>query len=119
MDDNSQKQQPDQKKTQTELLDSQTQSLSELVEIQRLQREQITGLKEQNKRIIELLENVSDEDPDTGLIYVKIEDINMPFGALVGFMIKVSLAAIPAAIILGAICFLVVVLLGGILGRII
>lgn len=32
---------------------------------------------------------------------VKVEDINMPFGAMVGLMIKVVIAAIPAGIILG------------------
>lgn len=47
-------------------------------------------------------------DPMSGLdncivrhqVRVKIEDINMPFSAMVGFMIKVGVASIPAIIIL-------------------
>jgi hypothetical protein len=114
MDNNSQIQQPVKLKNPVELLNEQTQSLSEMVEIQKLQREQISKLREQNTRIIQLLENVSDEDPKLGLFYVKIEDVNMPFGSLVGFMLKVSLAAIPAAIILGVLYALVIAIFGGI-----
>jgi hypothetical protein len=34
------------------------------------------------------------------VVHVKIEDINIPFLHLVGLMLKVSIAAIPAALIL-------------------
>lgn len=36
---------------------------------------------------------------------VKVVDFNMPFGRMVGFMVKLALAAIPAAIILSIIWF--------------
>jgi len=119
MDDVSQTPKPVQSKSPTELLSDQTHSLSELVQIQKIQSNQIGELQQQNKRVLELLENVSDEDPGTGRVYVKIEDFNMPFGALVGILIKISLAAIPAAIILAVIYGLVVLAFGGILGGIV
>ncbi len=34
------------------------------------------------------------------ITHIKIEDVNMPFVALIGFLLKVALAGIPAAIIL-------------------
>lgn len=37
---------------------------------------------------------------------VKIQDINMPFWSLVGFLLKVSFASIPAMIILGILYFI-------------
>ena len=46
---------------------------------------------------------------------VRIEDVNMPFMALVGFLVKVALAAIPAGLILGLFYFFVTALFGGLL----
>jgi hypothetical protein len=112
MDDNLQVNKPVQPASPNELLFVQTQSLSELVELQKTLKEQITGLSHQNQRIIELLENVSEEEPNAGLFYVKIEDINMPFKSMIGFWVKVSLAAIPAMIVLAAIYMIVVFILG-------
>ncbi|MBE0410024.1 MAG: hypothetical protein IBX69_09865 [Anaerolineales bacterium] len=39
----------------------------------------------------------------------------MPFWAMVGFLVKLSLASIPAMIILALLYFLVVAVLGGVL----
>jgi len=58
-------------------------------------------------------------DPMSGLdncivkhqLRVKIEDINMPFSAMVGLMVKVAIASIPAIIILWIIFTLLGVLL--------
>ncbi len=47
---------------------------------------------------------------------VTIRDINMSFGSMVIFMIKWSIAAIPAMIVLGIIFALVTAVLGGVIG---
>jgi hypothetical protein len=114
MDDNSQKQQP-LTKSPTELLTAQTQSLSELVEIQKKQIVQITELKNQNERMIKFLTDRFRSNPYESEKSVTIEDINIPFGSLVYLIIKISFAAIPAAIILGIIYALVGVILSGFL----
>ena len=100
MDDNQQVSKPDQTRNPTELLYDQTQSLSELVVIQKSQKEQIDELQHQNERVIGLLADLVRDAPDSGMTHVKIENINMPFGALIGFLVKVSLASIPAFLIL-------------------
>lgn len=45
---------------------------------------------------------------------VRIVDFNMPFGSLVGFMVKAALAAIPALIILSLIAAAATAVLTGI-----
>jgi hypothetical protein len=50
---------------------------------------------------------------------VSIVNINMPFWSIVGFMIKVSLASIPAIIILGVMGFLFWAIFGGALSLIV
>jgi len=107
MVDNQQSNKPVQPRNPTELLYAQTQALSELVEIQKSQKEDIEELQRQNERMIGLLVDIQRDTVDTGMTHVKIENINMPFGALVGFLVKVSLASIPAFLILAAIYFLV------------
>jgi sorbitol-specific phosphotransferase system component IIBC len=94
----------------TAMLAAQTKSLAELVEIQKAQNEQIEELQHQNERIIGALAR---SERGSVLTHVKIEDINMPFMALVGFLVKLSLASIPAMLILALLYFLVVVVLGG------
>jgi hypothetical protein len=46
---------------------------------------------------------------------VSVVDINMPFASMVGFMIKWSLAAIPAILILAMLGFLVTAVFAGLL----
>ena len=111
MDDDLIFQKPVQQKNPTELLTAQTRSLSELVEIQKNQKVQISELQKQNKRMIELLED-QQRSSATSVALVKIEDVNMPFSALVGFLLKVSFAAIPAGFILGIIYALVIAIFG-------
>ncbi len=86
------------------LLDKQVQLLTALCEIQKRQQQQIEELKAQNERIIGLL--ADPKSPGStgslkGIIAAKIEDFNMPFSSLVGFLVKIAFASIPAAIILG------------------
>ncbi len=61
----------------------------------------------QNQRIIQLLENIQASAANPPARSVKVNDFNMPFGALVGLMIKIAIAAIPAAIILGLIALVI------------
>lgn len=50
------------------------------------------------------------DSPETDT-HVKIEDINVPFWALVGFLVKLSIAAIPATIILSFIFGLIMLVM--------
>ena len=112
MDTNPQINKPEQPASSAELLSTEARSLVELVEIQKSQKAQIEKLQRQNERIIGLLTDAKEKNL---LAHVKIEDVNMPFGALIGFLVKVSLASIPAMLILGVIYLLVVALFGGLL----
>ena len=42
----------------------------------------------------------SAQPSETQVVHVKIEDVNIPFLHLVGLMLKISIAAIPAALIM-------------------
>ena len=55
---------------------------------------------------------ISQQSP--AVVNVKVVDINMPFMAMVGLMIKVSLASIPAAIILTILGAILAAIFGGI-----
>ncbi len=115
MDDNSQISQPAAQSSPTAMLAAQTQSLAELVAIQKAQSSQIEALRQQNER---LLASQSAAGQAKGPLHVKIENINMPFWALVGFMIKVTLASIPAMLILWVIFAIIALVLGGVFGGI-
>ena len=52
----------------------------------------------------------------TGSTEVTVVDVQMPFGSMVMFILKWTLAAIPAMIILGIIAAIFVAIFGGILG---
>ena len=88
----------------TNLADSGTSRQQNPTEILRAQYEILTRLYQETETQNEIL-----RDPMTGLdncivkhqVRVKIEDINMPFVAMIGLMIKIALASIPALIILG------------------
>lgn len=85
------------------LLARQVQLLEELRRIQTDQQAQLAALvKEQQAQRSELQA-------------VKVVNFDMPFGALVGFIIKATIAAIPAYIILAIIGFVLTLFLGGFL----
>lgn len=63
---------------------------------QDVMKAQLAVLIDQNNRLIEFLE----ADEEDGLLHVKVEDVNMPFWSLAAFMVKVTAAAIPAAIMI-------------------
>lgn len=87
------------------LLAQQVQLLDELRHAQADQQALLTQLlqeqRAQRKALMDALEEI------------RVADFNMPFGSLVGFLVKASLAAIPASIILGILGFIVFAILGG------
>jgi uncharacterized protein YjiS (DUF1127 family) len=96
---------------QIQLLEAINQQLDEL---QRQQRQQVSALKtlaDQQSVMLKAGKGVVDES-DSGLPLVKVGNFDMPFMALVGFMVKAAIAAIPASIILAAIWFSIFFFLG-------
>ena len=81
---------PTTKQSPTEILQAQYDVLSNMYE----------ELSAQNGRMAESLNELNDYiiKKDIG---VRIEDVNMPFLAMVGLMVKIALASIPALLILG------------------
>ncbi|HLA98455.1 MAG TPA: hypothetical protein VJL34_08370 [Anaerolineales bacterium] len=74
-------------------------------------------IRDQNAMIINYLKAINEQLNASRTTYrhVKIEDINMPFIAMVGFMIKITLASIPAALIIALLWLLVMLVFGGLL----
>jgi hypothetical protein len=56
---------------------------------------------------------------ETQVVHVKIEDVNIPFLHLVGLMLKISIAAIPAALIMSLLVLIVTTLAGGALAGVV
>ena len=79
--------------------------------------QQLDLIRDQNAAIINYLKAINEqlEISRTRYQHVKIEDINMPFIALVGLMIKVTLASIPAALIIALLWLLVMLVFGGLM----
>lgn len=61
-------------------------------------------IQQQNALIIQRLERLAAKE-------TKITDVNMPFWALVGLMVKVALASVPAGIVIGLVYLFVIMLL--------
>ena len=78
---------------------------------------QLNLLREQNAAILSYLKAIQEQLNTSSARYqhVKIEDINMPFLAMVGFMVKITLASIPAALIIAALWALTMLVFGGML----
>lgn len=55
----------------------------------------------------------SGEKPAVVVSRVIVTDFDMPFGSMVGFIVKWTLASIPALIMLGILAAFLVLLLGG------
>jgi hypothetical protein len=68
-----------------------------------LKHEQIiTELKNQNAELVKIIRGITENEygePDDW-VYAKVEGFYMPFWSLVGFLVKLSIASIPAAFIL-------------------
>jgi hypothetical protein len=72
----------------------------------------LPGSETERKKAVqdELLRRSREGDPAQRVL---IADLDMPFGSMVSFMVKWSIAVIPAAIILALIGFVVFAALGG------
>lgn len=57
-------------------------------------------------------------DNSSKVYHVKIENINMPFWEMVGFLIKLSFASIPAMFVVGIVILIFTSIFGGILAGI-
>ncbi len=79
--------------------------------------EQLELLHNQNTAILSYLKAINEQLNTSNSRYhhVKIENINMPFSAMVGFMVKITLASIPAALVVAVLWLLVVLVFGGML----
>lgn len=75
----------------------------------------LDAIRKQNEHIIDSLDAITARSDKTR-VNARIVDFNMPFVALVGILVKVALASIPALIILGAVILFFLVLLSAVLG---
>ena len=82
------------------------------------QKDQIVELLRQNDRVLELLaaQKQVAPTPINNITRVKIENVNMPFGAMVSLMIKIAFASIPAAIVIGLLYVTVIAMITTIFG---
>ena len=108
------------RKDPIDLLEEQVHELSV---IQQTQLEQLVHLKAQSDKlsgVIGVLDKmfVDIESMDERQ-YVKIEDINMPFLAMLGLMVKAALASTLVVIFLSTISFLVTLLILALLGPVV
>lgn len=97
--------------------DSLEAEVSSLKEIAATQQAQLKSLEQTNQKLVALMEHRANQ-PQAGVTGVKIQDFNMPFMNLVGLLVKVALASIPAGIVLtiiyAIILFIVATVFGGI-----
>jgi hypothetical protein len=90
-------------KNPTELLSLQLQTLERISQIQVNQNSALEGIRVQQEKFQTAFIAANQQRMNNGINQVKIIDFNMPFSALVGIIVKIALASIPAAIILTAI----------------
>lgn len=86
-----------------ESLDNQQRVVMHLAQQQNSQAEQLAYLSDAL---------LPDAERNPGHQWVKVQDVNVPFMNLSMFLVKLALAGIPAAIVLGGISFLIVTLFG-------
>ena len=102
-------------RSDNELLRQQLQGLATLYKTTRAQNElleEILAQQEVQSRALTTISNRAERGEA-----VRIENFNMPFVALVGFILKLAIASIPAAIIFYTIAFIVgATLLSGMFG---
>jgi len=78
----------------------------------------ITAIQEAQVQQAEALNGIAEQLDALVQRPLKIIDFNMPFGSLVGFMVKAAVASIPAALIIGVVYLMIVVVFGGFLAAI-
>jgi hypothetical protein len=87
-------------KNPTELLSLQLQALESINLLQLTQNAKLEKIRDQQEKFQKVFIEANQERENSGINQVKIIDFNMPFMALVGIIVKIALASIPAAIIL-------------------
>lgn len=87
-----------------------------LANLIRIQHQQMQVLEAQREQLVVLSEKVNAAQSSDGLFHTKVENVNMPFFAMMGFMLKWAFASIPAALIMLAVTFGVTVLFWGVCG---
>ncbi len=85
---------------------------SQLAQILSVQQEQLKALQEQTERVVGAIQVLQQR---SGARDVAINAITMSFGEMVGLLVKIALASIPAAIILFILFGIASAVLGGIL----
>ena len=97
-----------------ELLQRQVELLAEISRGQQEQQETFATLNHQLEALALQLNPLTSksEGQMSGLLHTKIENINVPFWSLVGFLLKLSFATIPAVIVMTLLYFLVFGVLG-------
>jgi len=103
----------EEKKNPTELLALQYDNLNKLVQIQ---SEQLEKIRTQNENLVNFMNSISKNRDSNGNFQIKIQDFNMPFMALVGLIVKITFASIPAAIIIFVSVMVFSLLFGGFFG---
>ena len=93
----------------TELLTLQLRALQLIYQVQSKQTELLENILTQQERMLTTHQQHTSSE-------VKVVDFNMPFFALVGMLVKVSLASIPAALILAVILATILFVLSALLG---
>ena len=91
------------------LLEKQLRALATLYKVLEMQHNLLSQILVQQEAQTKWLIHIGEQDSDTKA--VKVEDINMPFWALVGFFAKMAFASIPAAIIFYVATFAVIIFL--------
>lgn len=95
--------------------DSLEQKVVLLTNIAESQQAQLKSLEQTNRQLVTLMERQASPTAN-GRTSVKIEDFNMPFMNLVGLMVKIALASIPAAIILTIVYFIIIFVFAAVFG---
>ena len=98
----------------TALLEKQLRALATLYKVLEMPHNLLSQILVQQEAQTKWLIHIGEQDGDKKS--VKVEDINMPFWALVGFLAKVAFASIPAAIIFYIFTGIAVAIFLGILG---
>ena len=104
---------PSNQKNPMDLLQEQVIRLSDIYKVQ---QEQLLLLRSQNEQIGQTLQIIKKQTISSALTHVKIEDVNMPFMALVGFLFKMTIAWVPVWIAIGIIYLVIILIVGGIFG---
>jgi hypothetical protein len=98
------------------LYKEQIQLINQVVDRQIQQERAMDELKAQNIELLMLLVSITRDrsgQPD-GLAHVKIENVNMPFWAMAGLLLKLTFASIPDGIVIFVLSLIVMATLAAV-----